>query len=138
MATGGNNPYRTYRETQVETVDSAELIITLYQGALQALRRGKAAMATSQIEEVNAQLIKAQDILCALMEALNPQAGQLSVNLFRIYEYLYHRLIQANLAKDASILDEASGILLSLKQSWQEAALLVRRQAAPTKKAGVS
>ena len=55
-------------------------------------------------------------------------AGEVGENLYRLYEYLHHRLIQANIKKDIEIVDEVLGHLRGLKQTWEEAIKISSRE----------
>ncbi len=116
-----NNPYQNYRRTQIETADQATLLLMLYSGALKNLKASRKAMEENNIEEVNHQLGKAQDILCELMGSLNPDVPEISSNLFQLYEYMHYQLVQANIKKDAALVGEVEKMINTLLEAWQAA-----------------
>ncbi len=115
------DPYQSYRQTQVETADQATLLLMLYSSALKFLGLARKAIAANDVEEVNRQLGKTQDILCELMGSLNPEVPDISSSLFQLYEYMHYQLVQANIKKDSSLIEEVEKQLKSLLDAWQEA-----------------
>jgi len=116
-----SDPYRSYRRIQVETADQPALLLMLYQGALKFMRQIRAAMLENNAASANHKLGRAQDILCELMSSLNPEPAELSGNLFQVYEYMYHRLIQANVRKEPALVSEVERLLADLLQAWESA-----------------
>ena len=62
---------------------------------------------------------KAIGIIGGLREGLDlQQGGELAENLDRLYEYMVSRLLEANSANDADMLDEVAGLLRNVKSGW--------------------
>lgn len=114
------NPYQQYRVTQVKTANQGKLILLLYDGAIRFLREADAALPGKKYDVVNQKIIRTQDILTELMVSLNMKAGEISNNLYRIYDYLNRRLIEANVKKDAAILHEVIQHLVDLRAVWED------------------
>lgn len=115
-----NNPYARYRQTQVETAGPLDLIIMMYDGALRFINQAKKALAEKEYGPANEALKRAQDIITELNISLNPEAGEIAGNLRSLYLFIYDRLLQANIKKDAKILDEVTGLLVTMKSSWTQ------------------
>lgn len=115
-----NNPYQQYRDTQVKTANQGKLILMLYDGAIRFLREAEENIPLKKYDIVNQRIVRTQDILTELMVSLNMSAGELSGNLYRIYEYLNRRLIEANIKKDVTILREVLQHLGDLREVWDE------------------
>ncbi len=115
------DPYRSYRQTQVETADQATLLLMLYSGAIKFLGQARQTMEDDDIEETNRLLGRVQDILCELMGSLNPDLPDISGSLFQLYEYMHHQLVQANVKKDPVLIDEVDKMLNTLLEAWQVA-----------------
>jgi len=120
--------YKQYETSQAHTADGGELIVMLYQGALRFLARASTTLQAGNLQESHDNLIRCQDIIAELMGSLDLSAGDIAYNLYRIYEYMYHRLVQANLHKDAKPLDEVARLLRELLPAWQQAAKEARLQ----------
>lgn len=115
------NPYSNYRQSHVETADQTELLVMMYNGALKFLRQGRQAIGDKNIENTNYFLGRVQDIIAELMGSLDLEnGGEVAKNLFNIYEYMHHRLVQANIKKDAALLVDVEKMLASLKQAWEQ------------------
>ncbi len=117
-----SNPYQQYKEVQAQTATPERLLLMLYDGAISYCRRAKAAIEEQNVEAAHENLTKAQDIVLELMVTLNPEVEQLSANLMRMYEYINHCLIQANVTKEVKHVEEALSFLEEFKVTWEEAA----------------
>jgi flagellar protein FliS len=78
-------------------------------------------MENNDYEETNRLLGRVQDILCELMGSLNPDLPEISGSLFQLYEYMHHQLVQANIKKEFSYLDDVERMLTTLLEAWQVA-----------------
>lgn len=112
--------YNNYKRATVETSSPGKLLLMLYDGAIKNIGEAKKAIAEKDINTAHQKLIKTQDIILELISSLNMDY-EISNSLFSLYEYVHHQLVQANLKKDAVILDEVTGILTELRNTWAEA-----------------
>ncbi len=115
------NPYQQYKNMQIQTASQERLLIMLYEGAIKFINQGKLAFQDGKYDIGNECIKRAQDIVSELMSSLNFESGEVANNLFVLYEYIYHRLVQANIKKDTDILEEVIGMLNSLKETWVQA-----------------
>ena len=120
-----NNPYRTYQQNSVVTASPQELTLMLYNGCLKFIKLAKRAMEEGKIEEKNTNLIKAQAIIQEFLITLDRDI-EISEGLAHLYEYIYRRLVEANMKNDAAILEEAEGQVRELRDTWKEAMALVK------------
>jgi flagellar protein FliS len=125
------NPYASYRKVTTETADPLELVIMLYRGAINFLNGAEKAMRARDIETSNRLLLRAQDIVAELMGTINLDAGEVAVNLMRLYDFMQQRLITANLTKDPSLAIEVRAMLLELLETWDAIARSNRAVATP-------
>ncbi|WP_258359733.1 flagellar export chaperone FliS [Moorella sulfitireducens (nom. illeg.)] len=116
-----NNPYQAYRQNQVQTLSQEKLVLMLYDGALRFCRQGLAAMDKKDYAGVNNNLGRAQDILGELMVTLNRDAGEVAENLYKLYDFMYRHLVQANVKKSARMINEVIDLLQQLRDTWEEA-----------------
>lgn len=110
----------TYTRVDVETASQGKLIVMLFNGAIKRAEEAKRQLAKGKNEAVHNNLIRAQDILAELRGALNMKAGPIAGNLDRIYEYLQHLLVMANIKKDAQPIDDCVDLMTSVRDMWQE------------------
>lgn len=111
------NPYQRYRQVQLETASPLELIIKLYEGALRFINLAKKGLDDRDYQLVNNSLQRAQAIVNELNLSLNMDY-EISHNLRELYLFINRSLIEANIAKDGSKLDEIMEMLMSLKDAW--------------------
>jgi flagellar protein FliS len=114
------NPYQAYQTNQILLAKPEELTLHLYNGAIKFIQQAKMAMNKNEIEKTNELLLRVQDILMELITTLNMEY-EVSHSLLQLYEYMKRRIIEANIKKDQSILQEAEEMLLELKQTWMQA-----------------
>lgn len=76
-------------------------------------------------------LVKAQAIIQEFMQSLDMEiGGETAKQLWTLYEYLHYRLVQANIKKDVTMIDEVLGHLRGLKATWEEAIKIAAREKA--------
>lgn len=126
------NPYaNTYKSQQIQTASQEQILILLYEGAIRFLKLAKTALAEKNLEKFHNNIIKTQRILMEFMSTLDVETGgDMAKNLFNLYEYLHYRLIQANLKKDVTMMDEVLEHLQELKSTWESAIDLVKQEEA--------
>lgn len=113
----------TYRKQQVTTASPGQLIVMLYDTAIRECKSAQEAISRHDRDNASRNLLKAQDIVSELMGSLNVQAGgELGAALLQLYEYMYRRLVQANVRKDASAVREVEELLSGLRDAWARAA----------------
>ena len=127
------NPYRKqaeqYKKNQIETATPEEILLMLYDGAIRFLVISRKAMEDKDIEKSHNHLIKAQHIVAEFMNSLDMEiGGEMATNLYRLYEYLHYRLVQANIKKDVAMIDEVLDHLRSLKTTWEEAIRIASKE----------
>ncbi|WP_462410730.1 flagellar export chaperone FliS [Neobacillus sp. Marseille-QA0830] len=109
-----------YQRNQVLTAKPEELTLMLYNGGVKNLYQAKVAIENKDPAKAHSLIIKTQEILTELMVTLNMDY-EVSRSLFSLYEYMKQRLIEANIGKDAGIVDEIEGMFRGLKTTWSDA-----------------
>lgn len=110
-----------YQRAATETASPAQLIVMLYAGCIRFTALGKTAIEQKDFTTSRENLLKAQAIIAELMGSLNLSIGDLATNLMRLYDYMYRRLIDANIRRDAEAAAEVEGLLRGLLPAWEEA-----------------
>ncbi|NLM36671.1 MAG: flagellar export chaperone FliS [Firmicutes bacterium] len=114
------NPYKRYRQTQVETAGPLELIIMLYDGAIRFGNQAKVAIEGKNYGEANRLIQRVQAIVDELNFSLNMDAGEIAVNLRNLYDFIMAKLVEANVKKDIAIIDQTVHLLSELRGSWAQ------------------
>jgi flagellar protein FliS len=124
------NPYlKQYQQNSVTTASPEKILIMLYDGAIQFLNKAKIAMQNKNIEDTHNNIIGAERIIAEFMNTLDMElGGEVAKNLYKLYEYLNYRLVQANIKKDVIIIDEVLTHLKDLKQTWEQAIRIAARE----------
>lgn len=113
------NPYANYANNRVMTASPAQLTLMLYDGAIKFCNIAKVAIENKEIEKANTNIQKAQRIIEEFRATLNfkyPVAKEFDV----VYEYIYRRLVEANIKKDPQILEEALSHIRTMRETWIE------------------
>src|SRR5256885_15236520 len=82
-----------------------------------------APTAARQPADAHRHLMKAQEAVLELRCSLRLDAGELMRQLDMLYEYLYNRIVFANVKKDAAVVADCLAILEPLRAAWREACL---------------
>lgn len=126
--------HQTYRRMQTETASPAELIGMLYDALVRNLARAEAGLQSHEIEATHHALIRAQDIVLELISSLDTEAdgevGRLARQLSPLYEYMYRRLLDASVHKDAEPLAEVRRLVEPVREAWSVALEQLAQEAA--------
>jgi flagellar protein FliS len=92
-----------------------------YEEAIRNLKIAKAKYISRDYEEKAQALLKVQDIIFALNSALDfEKGGAVASNLHALYNYMMHRLTEADVKKDMKAMDHIVWMLGELKAAWEE------------------
>lgn len=111
--------YATYKNNQVLTATPGELTLMLYEGAIKFCNVAKLGIEQNNIEKANDNIKKCRAIITELRATLNfdyPVAQDFE----NVYVYIIQRLADANIQKDAAILDEVLEHLRTMRDTWKE------------------
>lgn len=118
----------TYQQNSVNTASKEKLLLMLLDGLVKFIKQGITGIEEKNIEKSNTNLIKAQSIILELIASLNMKVGgEISRSLSLIYDYMYRRLVEANIKKDADIANEVLGFAEELKETFEEAYRLTKK-----------
>lgn len=118
----------TYQQNSVNTASKEKLLLMLLDGLVKFIKQGITGIEEKNIEKSNTNLIKAQSIILELIASLNMKiGGEISRSLSLIYDYMYRRLVEANIKKDADIANEVLGFAEELKETFEEAYRLTKK-----------
>ena len=117
------NPYQdaaaTYRDHAVTTASPAKLVVLIFQRLTLDLERALHALETGQSPHTH--LIHAQDLLVALLDALDLDAWEHAPQLANIYLTIHQNLITANIEKNPTLIRDNLDIITELTQAWTQA-----------------
>ncbi len=121
--------HNAYTQARVRTTDNpVELVIMLYDGAIDFLDKAAAAMNMQEINPVrdvslNGVKIKYIDksmaIIEELLNSLNLEAGgEIALNLQQLYLYMTRELVLANVENDINKIKHVINLLKELREAW--------------------
>jgi flagellar protein FliS len=118
---GANAYAKVGIETGVIAASPHQLIVMLYDGAIVALSNAVHHMKNGDIAAKGHSISKSIAIIeNGLRASLNKKAGgEIAASLDSLYDYMNHRLIQANLQNQVEGLIEVQNLLRDLKTSWE-------------------
>jgi flagellar protein FliS len=122
------NAYNQYKENTINTSSPEELTLMLYNGLVKFIMRGIDCIDKHNVQDAHNNIIRAQDIIKEFMNTLDMQF-EVSKSLYAIYDYLLNRLVEANIAKDKSILEEVLSFAKVLRDTWEQAMKAAKVQA---------
>lgn len=114
-----NNPYAAYANSKIMTASPAELTLMLYDGAIKFTNIAIVAIEKNDIQKSHTNIVKTERILLELQTSLDhkyPVAKEFE----NVYTYLLRRLRDANIKKDAEILQEVLKHLRTMRDTWKE------------------
>ncbi|MEN9404143.1 MAG: Flagellar protein FliS [Verrucomicrobiota bacterium] len=117
---------RTYRANSVLTASPGQLVLMLFDAAINSLAIAKKACDQSatdprQLEMVHSNLVKAQKIIAELQGTLNLEAGgEFARTMYQLYDYYDRRLVEANLKKQSAPIAEVERLLTEVRNAWSE------------------
>ena len=123
MAMHTANSWKSYRQIATQTAPPGQLVLMLFDGALNSLERALVGFEYADPGEKNRtihnNLQKAGNIVRHLDHCLNLEAGgKLAETLRRLYQYFDRRLRESNLKKRRDGVDEVIRCLRELRDAW--------------------
>ncbi len=115
-----NKAVYQYQQNSIMTATPEELTLMLYNGCIKGIRLAKIGLEDKDYEKANLYMCKAQAIIRELRATLDMKYD-ISKNLYELYTYFLDRLIEANVKKESSILDEVEQFVSDLRDTWAEA-----------------
>jgi flagellar protein FliS len=125
MFSAYRNPALAYAGVSAETSIAAarpiDLVIMLYDGALQGITKALGHMQDQKFEAKGKAITHVIRIIDeGLLGALDPSGGEITKQLRDLYNYMTRRLLLGSLKNDPAHLQEVRGLLQELKGAWDE------------------
>lgn len=114
-----NKAAMQYQKNAVQTASPARLTLMLYDGAVKFANIAIEALQEGDLEKAHQNIIKVQKIIVEFRSTLDmkyPVAKDFDV----VYDYIYRRLVEANMKKDVKIMEEALKYIKEMRDTWKE------------------
>lgn len=119
--------YSTYQNSKVVTATPAELTLMLYEGAIKFCNIAIMGIEQNDIPKAHNNISRAEAIIEEFRSTLNFKYP-VSKDFEAVYDYIYRRLVEANIKKDKEILEEVLVHLRTLRDTWKEVMKLNKQQ----------
>jgi flagellar secretion chaperone FliS len=111
---------QNYLRTQVLTATPEQLQMMLYDGAIRFAEQARPALAAKNWEASYNAISRSQKIITELTSSLRHDiAPELCGRLASIYNFIYKKLVEANVEHKPEALDEAIKILKFQRETWE-------------------
>lgn len=107
-----------------------KLLLRVFDRLERDLRTAATASITGDIEVAHSALVNAQELVHELRLALDPTIWPPAVELRSLYDYLYRRMVDANVDKDPMLIGHCLEIVSQLGETWAEAERQTRQGSA--------
>ena len=135
------NANRAYASNKFEGMSPEAIVLALFDGALHAMDRARAAVEEDDRRVLGEQLSKAMAIIGELQASLDKErGGEISERLDALYGYVIRGLLEANVQSDGERIVEMHGHIKTVRDGWAEmveqVAQAKSREAAPPSPTG--
>ncbi len=114
------NAQANYLANQILSASPNRLIELLFENAIKQTKLAEMAVEKQDVLAIHTHLIKAQKIVSELQQSLNPEVNlELTNDLEALYEFIYQKLVTANINKESKSIQEAQKLLMELLETWQ-------------------
>ncbi|MBP3506708.1 MAG: flagellar export chaperone FliS [Lachnospiraceae bacterium] len=113
------NAAQAYGARKVETASPAELTLMLYEGAIKFCNIAMGAIENKDYEKANLNIQKARNIIVELQTTLDHKY-KVADDFDIIYDYIFRKLVDANMKKDPEVLEEALNQIRDMRDAWKE------------------
>jgi flagellar protein FliS len=122
-----SNPYQQYKEQSLATLAPGELLVRLFDEALKQLRLSCIGIGKKDYGMANDALNKAQTILSTLASSLDMRYP-ISEEIRPLYVFFVRQISEANIKKDAAMVEEILPLLKDMRDSFDQAEKISRRE----------
>ena len=112
--------YNIYKNNTVNYASKDQLLLMLVDGAVKYAKRAEIAIEKKDVKSAHDNLIRTQDIFTELMVTLNQDAGLWAKQLYKVYEFIKNKLVEANMKKDINVLREVLPLIDDVRDLWHE------------------
>nr|WP_307555858.1 flagellar export chaperone FliS [Paenibacillus sp. V4I5] len=116
-----------YQNNQATTATPGELTLLLFNGAIKFIKQTKLALQEKKLDKANEFNLRVQDIISELVITLD-RSYPISEQLLMMYDYMNRRMIESNINKDGSILDEIEDLFAQFRDTWKEAMIMSKQR----------
>ena len=119
-----NETSEQYREIQVETSTTLDLVLMAYDRIIDNLNEALAALEVvpKSYDVFSDKLTNSQQIVAALDDGLDDSQGELPAYLASFYSFVRNKLIESNMDKSSDGVKEIISVVKQIRESWRHSA----------------
>lgn len=112
------NAAQIYGQNKVMTASPAELTLMLYEGAIKFCNKAIEGVKEENIQKAHDNIRKVENIIVEFQATLDHKY-EVAKDFDIIYDYIYRKLVEANMHKDLETLEEVLHELRDLRDNWK-------------------
>jgi len=119
-----NETSEQYRQVQVETSTTLDLVLMAYDRIIDNLNQALEALEVGpdSYDVFSDKLTESQQIVTALDDGLDDSQGELSTLLASFYSFIRAKLIESNMDKSSGGVKEIISVVVQIRESWRHSA----------------
>jgi flagellar protein FliS len=114
-----NKAAQMYQKNSIQTASPARLTLMLYDGAVKFSNLAIEGLEEGNIEKAHNNIVKVQKIIVEFRATLDMKYP-VAKDFDNVYDYIYRRLVEANMKKDKEIMEEALKHIKTMRDTWKE------------------
>ena len=123
-----SNGYNVYKNNSINYASKEQLLLMLVEGAVKFAKISRQAILDKDVKKAHINLKKTQDIFIELIVTLDVSKAEWTAPLLQVYKYIKDKLVEANIKKDVSIIDEILPLIESVSKLWHDAYEISKRK----------
>ena len=112
------NAAQIYGQNKILTASPAELTLMLYEGAIKFCNKAVEAVDNGDVVSAHQNIRKVENIIIEFQATLDHKY-EVAKDFDIIYDYIYRKLVEANIKKDKETLEIVLKELRDLRDSWK-------------------
>lgn len=105
-------------QAEMSVADSYRVIQLMMQGTMEKLAQAKGAIERRDFEAKSIAISKAIALLNGLQDSLDLSYGNIPEDLYALYDYMKHRLMDASRNMDVVPVEEVAKLFITIKSAW--------------------
>lgn len=116
------NQANQYKKNQLETATPEEILILLYDAAINFLNKSKVSLEQKNMEQFSKDILNCRNILLEFMNTLDMEnGGNVAETLYGLYRYYHMVLVKSEISQNVDGIDEVLRHLINLRGTWSKA-----------------
>jgi flagellar secretion chaperone FliS len=121
--------HNSYKTANIATADRGKLVIMIYDHCIKWCKKADEELLSNNVEKMVKAVMRVQAGITELMCSLDMErGGEISKNLFRLYEFYSRHLTQAIKQRSSECIRDVQVMMASLREAWLVAIENVRRE----------